>query len=316
MRFCRNELLYLCRQVSKITKQDLIKIGITTLIGLLAFCLIIFWLKGHKFKNYGKFTFYFRNVNGLEEGNALRWNGLKIGVVESIKPVKKSFYQDSLPSKALIDLGKRHMAIAEKLLSSKHIEDLVIAHENVNKAQLEIALGRESIQQSYIQAGRHVEVTVIITIKNLPIGILNQVTIVPSGLIGQQYVDISTIEIDEDYREDTDYSLPRFVVLEPVRLDTLIRANVESAEAITNLTNRINVLFDDEDADRLRQLIDSAGNIAADEQFKHDLKQTATNLNEITTDFSIWKFIFPSGSDKSKGKKREERRKVKAKVMN
>lgn len=291
--------------MSKVTKNDLIKIGLTTLIGLLAFTLIVFWLKGHKIRHYNQFTFYFKNVNGLEEGNALRWNGLKIGVVEKIQPVKESFTQDSLPADVLINLGKRHMEKAQKMLTTKKLEDLVSAQESINKAQLEIALGKASSSQSYIKAGQYVAVTVLVTVKDIPIGPLNQVTIVPSGLIGQQYVDIATVDIDDDYMKEFGVDKPRFVMLEPVRLDTLIRVNVESAEAITNFTNRLNALFDDEDAERLRLLIDSAGNIAADKQFKSDLKQTVNNLNEITTDFSIWKFMFPkkeSGTKSVKGK--------------
>lgn len=279
--------------MSKVTKNDLIKIGLTTLIGLLAFCLIVFWLKGHKIRHYDQFTFYFKNVNGLEEGNALRWNGLKIGVVEKIQPVKESFTQDSLPADVLIELGKRHMEKAQKMLTSKKLEDLVTAQESISQAQLEIALGKASSSQADIKAGQYVAVNVLVTVKDIPIGPLNQVTIVPSGLIGQQYVDIATVDIDDDYMKEFGSDKPRFVMLEPVRLDTLIRVNVESAEAITNFTNRLNALFDDEDAERLRLLIDSAGNIAADQQFKSDLKQTVNNINEITTDFSIWKFMFP-----------------------
>ena len=255
----------------KINNDDLGKIGAITLIGLVALTMFIFWLKGHKIHNYDSFSFYFRNVNGLEEGAALRWNGLKIGVVESTEAVEESFDQDPFPAQALIDLGKRHLAKAEDLLKSGRIEDLVVAREEINKAQLEITLGKASNLQTEITAGEFVQVNVVVTTPNVPIGPLNQVTIVPSGLIGAQYVDITTIQIDESYKRRFDCSIPRFVVLEPVRLDSLIRANVESAEAITHLSNRLNALFGEEDAENVKGLI--------------------KNLENLTKNFKIWKLF-------------------------
>ncbi|MEY3369637.1 MAG: hypothetical protein RLZZ361_307, partial [Cyanobacteriota bacterium] len=277
--------------MSRISPKDLTKIGSVAFIGFLALVVIIFWLKGHKIHNYHRFTVYFKNVNGLEEGNALRWNGLKIGVVESIQPVRESFEQDAFPADALLLLGKRHMEKARQMLSSDNIEDIILAQEAVQQAQMEIALGRAGNMQSKIKRGEYVAVTAVITTKNVPIGPLNQVTIVPSGLIGEQYLDLSTINIDAEYRTTVDSEKIYFVVLEPIRLDAVIRANAESAEAITNLSNRLNVLFSDKDAENISELIRSVSQIAADKQLRNDLKSTASNLNKLTKNFKIWKLF-------------------------
>lgn len=277
--------------MSRVSNSDLYKIGAITLLGLTALIMIVFWLKGHKLHYYDKFSFYFKNVNGLEEGNALRWNGLKIGVVESIKPVTESFEQEALPSEALIDLGKRHLQQAIKMIKTDKLEDLVLAQESINNAQLEITLGKLSLSQAAVSKGDHVEVKVVVTMPDVPIGALNQVTIAPSGLIGEQFVDISTINIDEAYRSEFDCSESRFVVLEPIRLDRLIRVNAESAEAITNLTNRVNALFTDEDADNIRALLDASADIVDDPVFKENIKQIIENLNNITKNFKIWKLF-------------------------
>lgn len=255
----------------KINSSDLGKIGAITIVGLVALFIFIFWLKGHKIHNYDRFSFYFRNVNGLEEGAALRWNGLKIGVVEKIKAVEDNFDQDPFPAQALIELGKRHLSKAKTSLERGQLEDLVLAQEEINKAQIEVALGKASSMQTEILAGEFVEVSVVVTTPRVPIGPLNQVTIVPSGLIGEQYVDITTIEIDESYKRRFDCTIPRFVVLEPVRLDSLIRVNAESAEAVTHLANRMNTIFSKEDVANVTELID--------------------NLRKITKDFKIWKLF-------------------------
>lgn len=286
--------------MTKINKQDLSKIGTVSLVGILSLLLIIFWLKGHKIHNFNKFTFYFRSVNGLEEGNALRWNGLKIGVVESIKPVGHSFTRDPLPAKALIELGKRHINEAKGLLNSKRIEDLIIAQEEISKAELEISLGKASSLQNEIKEGDHVAVTVVVTTPDVPIGPLNQVTIVPSGVIGEQYVDISTIDIDVDFERQYDVTQPKFVVLEPVKLDTLIRLNTESAEAIKNLANRINALFSNQDAKNVKTFIEGVSRIVDDRELFHSIKQSSHNIELLTDDFSLWTFLGFSKNKKDK----------------
>lgn len=293
--------------MQKIDKRELNRIGTVTLVGLAAIVLIIFWLKGHKIHQYQKFTFHFRNVNGLEEGNALRWNGLKIGLVDSIKPVTQTFTKPDLPAKALIELGERHLNKARDMLNSKNIGDLILAQEELTKAELEIMLGRASSRQKEITEEDFVEVNVVVTTPNVPIGPLNQATIVPSGIIGEQYLDISTIEIDKDFEKQYDTSEMHFIVLEPIRLDSLIRANTESAIAIKNLTNRLNSLFSNEDAQNVSELIEGSSNAATkfnDPIFIKNIKDSAKNISDLSDNFTIWKFLGFSSSKKKEVNKK------------
>ena len=290
--------------MQQISKEELNKIGTITLIGIAALVLIIFWIKGHKIHQYQKFTFHFRNVNGLEEGNALRWNGLKIGVVDSIEPVSQSFTKETLPAKALIELGQRHLGRARDMLNSRDLGELILAQEEITKAELIIALGKASSRQKEITQDDFVEVKVVVTIPDVPIGPLNQVTIVPSGIIGEQYVDISSIDIDIDFEKQYDISERRFIVLEPIRLDTLIRANTESAIAIKNFTNRLNAVFSNTDAENVSRLLEGsqkAVNKFADHETITNFKEAIDNIKDLSEDFSLWKFMgFSSKKKKSK----------------
>jgi ABC-type transporter Mla subunit MlaD len=297
--------------LQKIDKRELNRIGTVTLVGVAALVLIIFWLKGHKIHQYQKFTFYFRNVNGLEEGNALRWNGLKIGLVDSINPVTHSFKQQVLPAKALIELGERHLAKARDLLHTHNLGDLIIAQEEITKAELEIALGRASSKQTDITEESFIEVNVVVTTPDVPIGPLNQVTIVPSGIIGEQYVDLSTIEIDKDFEKQYDIETTQFIVLEPIRLDSLIRANTESAIAIKNLSNRLNALFSNNDAENVSQLISNSEQTAEKlnktltNKTINDFQNAMNNIRNLSDNFTLWKFLGFSNN----------RKKVKAQVQ-
>ena len=292
--------------MQRIDKRELNRIGTVTLIGVAALVLIIFWLKGHKIHQYQKFTFHFRNVNGLEEGNALRWNGLKIGLVDSIEPVTQAFTKEALPAKALIELGQRHLNKARNMLNSKYIGDLILAQEELTKAELEIALGRASSSQTEITQENFVAVNVVVTTPNVPIGPLNQATIVPSGIIGEQYVDISTIEIDKEFEKQYDISETQFVVLEPIRFDTLLRANTESAIAIKNLTNRLNALFSNRDAQNVSELIagssEAVNKIFNDQELIENVKESARNISDLSDNFTLWKFLGFSGKKKPQAK--------------
>lgn len=276
-----------------VQEKDLNRIGFVATLGFFALLAFIFWLKGHDFNKAQSFTFYFENVNGLEEGSALRWQGLKVGIVKSIRPVFKDIDLEPLPAKEIAEIGDIHLQEGKALLSSHSIQDLVFAREKVNQAQLEIGLARLAANQHRIRRGKHIAVEAIVTTKDVPIGLINQVTIVPSGLIGEQYVDITSIKIEKRLIDRFDFDEPRFVSLEPIRLDSLIRVNLESSEAIKNLANRVNAIFGEEDADNIKNLIKSSNSFVNDPQLRRDIKQSSENIRKITEDFSIWKFIFP-----------------------
>lgn len=281
-----------------VKEKDLNRIGFVATLGLFALLAFIFWLKGHNFRKDKVFTFYFENVNGLEEGSALRWHGLKIGLVKSINPVRKNIELDEYPAQTIADLGNKHLEEGKALLKKPNINDLVFAREKINQAQLELALAKLATKQHKIKKGKHIKIEAIVTTKDVPIGKINQVTIVPSGLIGEQYVDLSSIKIDKEFSDKFNYPEPRFISLEPIRLDSLIRVNLESSEAIKNLANRVNAIFTQKDAENIKEIIKGANEILSDDQLVNNLRESVVNIKEITNDFSIWKFIFSSKKDR------------------
>ena len=275
-----------------VQEKDLNRIGFVATLGLFALLAFIFWLKGHDFNKARVFTFYFENVNGLEEGSALRWHGLKIGIVKSISPVLQDLDLEPFPAKEIAEIGNLHLEEGKRMLSSSSIQDLVFAREKINQAQLEIGLARLAANQHRIRKGKHIAIQAIVTTKDVPISPINQVTIVPSGLIGEQYVDLTSIKIEEQYIDKFDFDEPRFVSLEPIRLDSLIRVNLESSEAIKNLANRVNAVFGEEDAENIKNLIKASNAFVNDPQLKKDLKQSTENIRKLTENFSIWKLLF------------------------
>lgn len=270
-------------------RAELTKIGFIALIGLIALLSSVFWLKGHKLHNYAQYTFYFKDVNGLEEGALMRWNGLKVGVVESVSPVFTTQKIEGFPGEKLIELGRKHLKLAEKALATGGIEDLSYARKYINEGQLEIALGQASNMQTEIRRGQHVKVKAVLTVKDVPIGLLNQVSIVPSGLLGEQYLDITTLYQDEDFNDPRFKDMKsQFVVLEPIRLERLVRTNIESAEAVRDLTNRFNAVFSDEDAEVIRQLMASFNDLAGDPRFRENIKESVKNFK----DFNLFDLFF------------------------
>src|ERR1700759_2735268 len=70
----------------KITPGQKIKIGLFTFFGLLALVLGIFFIGNQKNMFSSTFTIYgmFKNVNGLQVGNNVRFAGINVGVVQAI----------------------------------------------------------------------------------------------------------------------------------------------------------------------------------------------------------------------------------------
>jgi len=76
----------------KITSGQKIKIGLFTFFGLLVLVLGIFFIGNQKNLFSSTFTLYgtFKNVNGLQVGNNVRFAGINIGVVQAINIVNDS----------------------------------------------------------------------------------------------------------------------------------------------------------------------------------------------------------------------------------
>src|SRR6185312_11400171 len=76
----------------KTTSGQKMKIGFFTFIGLLILVLAIFFIGNRKNMFSSTFTIYgtFKNVNGLQVGNNVRFAGINVGVVEAINIVTDS----------------------------------------------------------------------------------------------------------------------------------------------------------------------------------------------------------------------------------
>jgi phospholipid/cholesterol/gamma-HCH transport system substrate-binding protein len=76
----------------KTTSGQKIKIGLFTFIGLLVLVLAIFFIGNRKNLFSATFNVYgtFRNVNGLQVGNNVRFAGINVGVVQDINIVTDS----------------------------------------------------------------------------------------------------------------------------------------------------------------------------------------------------------------------------------
>jgi len=76
----------------KATTSQKLRIGIFTFIGLLVLVLAIFFIGNQKNMFSSTFGVYgtFKNVNGLQVGNNMRFAGINVGVVENISIVNDS----------------------------------------------------------------------------------------------------------------------------------------------------------------------------------------------------------------------------------
>jgi phospholipid/cholesterol/gamma-HCH transport system substrate-binding protein len=76
----------------KTTPSQKIKIGLFSFIGLLVLVLIVFFIGNKRNLFSSTFTVHgtFRNVNGLNVGNNVRFAGINVGVVEDIEIVNDS----------------------------------------------------------------------------------------------------------------------------------------------------------------------------------------------------------------------------------
>ena len=76
----------------KITTQQKIKIGLFTVAGFLLLILAIFFIGNRKNVFSSTFNVYgiFKNVNGLQAGNNVRFAGINVGEVESINIITDS----------------------------------------------------------------------------------------------------------------------------------------------------------------------------------------------------------------------------------
>ena len=271
-------------------QEDITKVTIVTLLGLLIFISSLFWLKGYKLHNQQKIKVHFEDVSGLEEGAVVRWSGLRVGVVDSIVPIlknNKAVAENKKTYNQIIDLVKKELKEAEKIESElPRVKDENKLKELKNKievlkdnSQIHLQQGLAYEQQKEKEHKNHVEVTLVITKKDVPFGPLSAISIVPSGLIGEQYVEI--IPVINRKSENLSFS-PIFTTKEPLRFERFLKANIESSEAFRNAVTKINRLLKDEDIDLLIATV-------------QDARGVVTNVNKLVDNAS---FLLSTTSEK------------------
>ena len=266
------------------TKQeDITKVTIITVLSLSILIFGLFWLKGYKLSNEEKIKVYFQDISGLEEGAIVRWSGLRVGVVESVKPVLKNNLQKSENSfkknkDEVIKLATKEIKESEelqaKLLTIKDSKEIIKIKNKINelnensKIHLEQNLAYE--QQILKQKQNHIEVILIITQKDLPLGPLSVVNIIPTGLIGEHYVEISPLVTK---KPSPDFKSV-FITEEPLRFERFLKANIESSEAFKEAIQKINSLLREEDFTLLASTI-------------KDIREVVKNVNKLTDNASV-----------------------------
>lgn len=237
-------------------QEDLTKVSTITLIALSIFIFSLFWLKGYKLHNLQKIHLYFEDVSGLEEGAIVRWSGLRIGVVESIKPILKTNINVTNQINELFEKGNSELKkvdeLKQKLDKTKDPKEAEKLKNEISilkdRAEVHIKQGLAYQQQKLKESRNHVEITIVITKKDVPFGPLSEVSIVTSGLIGEHYVEI----VPTITRKTTNGDFkPVFITREPIRFERFLRANIESAEAFREAIQKVNKLLQDEDVELL-----------------------------------------------------------------
>lgn len=273
-------------------QKDLTKVSVITILGLSILIFSLFWLKGYKLYNEQKIKVHFNDVSGLEEGAIVRWSGLRVGVVESIKPVLKNYkpYEKSNGKNALLDLGEKELKEAEELERAGSAKEKIALLKE--RAQIHTQQGIAMEQQKAKENKNHVELTLVITKKDVPLGPLSIISIVPSGFIGEQFVEISPVINRLSSKNDFK---PIFITQEPIRFERFLKANIESSEAFKEAITKINRLLQDEDVELLiatiqdvrhvvknvNGLVDNASTLLSTTSQK--LEQLATSSNLLST---------------------------------
>src|SRR3989338_8496954 len=179
-------------------QEDLAKVSLVTILGLSILIFSLFWLKGHKLYNLQKVKVYFEDVSGLEEGSIVRWSGLRVGVVEDIKPVLLGRGLINQPrtinqttKNEFLELSSKEADEAKKiedkittLKDSDEVKTLKSKLESLKDiSRIHLQQGLAYKQQKLKEGRNHVEVTLTITKKDVPLGPLKKVSIVPTGFI-------------------------------------------------------------------------------------------------------------------------------------
>ena len=277
--------------------QDLTKVTIITVLGVAILLFGLFWLKGYKLNGHNKIVVYFKDVSGLEEGAIVRWSGLRVGVVENIKPILKSTIVEPVLKKGKNKLDllaeekqkklqelKSKLSIAKEQKEKDKLRSEIFDFEEIYEIYKEQAIAFD--EQDKIQQGSCVAVTLVITRDDVPLGPLSRISIVPTGLIGEHTVEITPV-IGKGINNSVKFE-QMYVTGEPLRFERLLKANIESSEAFRDVVNKINTLLQKDDIELLRSTVLDARAIVQDVNLLIDdahnlLTTTSSKLEELVT---------------------------------
>jgi len=128
----------------KTTPSQKIKIGLFTFVGILVLVLFIFFLGKQKSLFNSTFNVYgrFRNVNGLQVGNNVRFAGINVGVVDNIAIINDSSVRVDLtlnsPVKKFIKKDSKMSIGSDGLMGDKLVVIApggITSHEEVQAGQ-------------------------------------------------------------------------------------------------------------------------------------------------------------------------------------
>lgn len=253
-------------------RSPAIKVGLLTLISLMVLIGAIVWLRGKGLGVGDGYTVYFRDVDGMREGAAVQYMGIRVGFVDEIG--------------AMFDKRGRYLV---KVLFK------------INDPKLKIPRGSNlSIQQSGIIGEKFIEITppelqtVVVTLFKHPEQPISQKMPV-KFLYEEGYMDVGQAELIEELhdKEISKYKLA-FQITRPGAVMptdpvyTLVPDSKQGAylrvlprEALVIQAPDPNQIFTVEDPMRLKQFLDI--------QFQSALalKQTNDRVNALLSDATI-----------------------------
>ncbi|MBQ3310818.1 MCE family protein [bacterium] len=274
-------------------KSSSFKVGILTLIALTILILTILWVKGRSFSSADRIEVHFKDVNGMRAGSGVQMMGLRVGQVEEITPVvdgEKSYVKlkfvitepgISIPKASSISIQQSGL-IGEQFLEITPPKTrtlyLPVINKNLiyNDDPVQIKLDNNYYDVGYIKNTR------IVVTDAIPVEFRDKVKtkyaykidyvinmpglILPEFLKGMFVNDKGVKKMRIAPLDDVAISYPNqtspYTILEPMRISDFMDLQYKAAASLTETNMKINKVLSD-------QVID-------------DLKQSITNINELT----------------------------------
>jgi len=265
--------------MSSIGKQRIstVKVGLLTLVslGLLVFALI--WLRGRGWSGGETYTVPFKDVNGLREGAAVQMMGIRVGFVESIKPlIRNGHYlvnvtftvnnpdvlkQDIPPGSALSI--EQSGIIGEQFveITPPPLREITLTTFKQPAKPIQKGIPIKFLYQSgYLKVGEIEKVHSVADGNLMRHRLYYRITLPGAEMPRDPLFELTLDKNGEYYlrilpREPIVAQKPnealKFTVENPMRMKRFLEIQMESAEALTLTNNKINQLLSDETIESL-----------------------------------------------------------------